>query len=176
MRLIVISGMPGSGKDEFIKTASDYGIPSASMGDLVREYHSRRSEEDRDLSVGQFASAERDRYGFDIWAKRILERAHGDVFLIDGCRSMDEVIIFRGMTPDVLIVGIFASPATRYKRLVERGRYDAPNDYDEFIQRDEREIGWGLAKILALADVMIVNESSLEEFRISVRYLMDGLR
>ena len=96
--------------------------------------------------------------------------------MIDGCRSMDEVRAYRNITDDVHIVGIFASPKTRYDRLVKRGRDDAPKNIEEFQERDNRELGWGLGETMALADRMIINESSLEEFKKNVKELMEGFR
>ena len=176
MKLIITTGMPGAGKEEFLMAASDSGIPFLRMGDIVREFHAKRSEEDKDLSVGQLANLDRQRYGFDIWAKRAMEKMYGDIFMIDGCRSMDEVRAYRNITDDVNIVGIFASPATRYERLVRRGRDDAPKNLKEFKERDDRELGWGLGETMALADRMIINESSLEEFKANVKRLMEDFR
>ena len=176
MKLILTTGMPGAGKEEFLLAASDSGIPFLRMGDIVREFHAKRSEEDRDLSVGQLANLDRQRYGFDIWAKRAMEKMYGDIFMIDGCRSMDEVRAYRNISDDVNIVGIFASPATRYDRLVKRGRDDAPKNIEEFQARDTRELGWGLGETMALADYMIINESSLEDFKRDVKKLMGDFR
>lgn len=175
MKLIITAGMPGAGKEEFLMAAQDSGIPFVRMGDIVREFYAKRSEEDRELSTGQFANIERDRYGFDIWAKRAVEKMYGNIFMVDGCRSMDEVRAYLGITDDVSVIGIFASPETRYARLVKRARDDAPKDIDEFKARDKREMGWGLAETMALADCMIVNESSLEDFRKAVKQLMKEL-
>lgn len=163
MRLIIIAGMPGAGKEEFLSATRRLGLPFLRMGDLVREFHSKRDPADGALSVGAFASAERDRHGFDIWAKRAMERMGGDVFVVDGCRSRDEVRAYQSLTDDV-VVAIHSSPETRYERLVKRGRDDAPANPSEFEARDAREIGWGLAETIVLADVMLVNEGSLEEF------------
>ena len=176
MKLIVVAGMPGAGKEEFLNVARDMGIPFLRMGDLVRELYPKRGDEDRDLTLGQFANIERERHGYNIWAKRALERMSGNIYLIDGCRSMDEVRAYRNITDDVNIVAIYASPKTRYDRLVKRGRDDAPNNIDEFNQRDNRELGWGLGETMALADVMIINESSLDEFKDNVRKLMEEFR
>jgi len=176
MKLIITTGMPGAGKEEFLIAASDSGIPFIRMGDIVREFHAKRSEEDKDLSVGQLANLDRQRYGFDIWAKRAMEKMYGDIFMIDGCRSMDEVRAYRNITDDVNIVAIFASPKTRYDRLVKRGRDDAPKNIEEFDERDKRELGWGLGETMAVADKMIINESSLEDFKESVRKLMEEYR
>jgi dephospho-CoA kinase len=146
------------------------------MGDLVREMYPNRCVEDADLNLGQFASAERDRHGYNIWAKRALERMSGDLYLIDGCRSMDEVEAYRGLTDDVNIVAIHTSPSVRYDRLVRRGRDDAPRNLEEFDARDTREIGWGLAMTIVLADNLIVNEGTLDEFRVSVNALLDRMQ
>ena len=89
---------------------------------------------------------------------------------------MDEVRAYRNISDDVNIVGIFASPATRYDRLVKRGRDDAPKNIEEFQARDTRELGWGLGETMALADYMIINESSLEDFKRDVKKLMEDFR
>ncbi len=176
MRLILTAGMPGAGKEEFLTAASDSGIPFLRMGDIVREFHAKRDEKDKDLTVGQFANIERERHGFDIWAKRAVEKMYGDIFMVDGCRSRDEVRAYLGITPDVTVIGIFASPTTRYDRLVKRGRDDAPKNMQEFEERDRREMNWGLAETIALADMMVINESSLDDFRKEVQRLMKVIR
>jgi len=165
MKLIVVAGMPGAGKEEFLNVAADMGIPFIRMGDLVRELYPQRSEEDRDLTLGQFANIERERHGYNIWAKRALERMSGNIYLIDGCRSMDEVEAYRSLSDDVNIVAIHAPPKIRYERLVKRQRDDAPRNIEEFNARDSREMGWGLADVIALSDHLILNDGSLEKFR-----------
>ena len=175
MKLIVIAGMPGAGKEELLNVAVERDIPFIRMGDLVREMYPKRGPDDADLNLGQFASAERERHGYNIWAKRALERMSGDIYLIDGCRSMDEVEAYRGLSDDVNIVAIHTSPAIRYDRLVKRGRDDAPRNIEEFKARDSREIGWGLAETIVLSDHLIVNEGTLDEFRASVNELLDRM-
>ena len=165
MKIIIVAGMPGAGKEEFLSVADSMGIPSARMGDAVREFYSRSAEHGAGVGIGEFASAERKRFGKNIWAQRTIERMRGDVFLVDGCRSMDEVRSFRELSGDVRIVGIHSPPELRYERLVRRGREDAPGSPEEFNVRDSREISWGLAEVIALSDVMMINASGLDEFR-----------
>ena len=165
MKLIVVAGMPGAGKEEFLNVARDMDIPFLRMGDLVRELYPKRGDEDRDLTLGQFANIERERHGYNIWAKRALERMSGNIYLIDGCRSMDEVMAYRSLSDDVNIIAIHAPPRIRYDRLVKRQRDDAPRNVEEFDARDSREMGWGLADVIALSDHLIVNDGSLEKFR-----------
>ncbi|MDR0509457.1 MAG: AAA family ATPase [Candidatus Methanoplasma sp.] len=164
MKIIIISGMPGAGKEEFLSTAGAMGLPFVRMGDVVREFYSGSSDQERGSSVGEFANAERERFGKNIWAKRVIEKMSGGVFIIDGCRSMDEIRSFRELSDDVLMVGIHAPPEQRHERLVKRGRDDSPKNLEEFNKRDSREISWGLAEVIALSDVMIINASGLDEF------------
>lgn len=175
MKLIVIAGMPGAGKEEFLNVVVRRGIPFIRMGDLVRELYPQRGPEDADLDMGQFASIERERYGYNIWAKRALERMEGDVYLIDGCRSLEEVDAYRGLSDDVDVVAIHTSPGVRYRRLVARGRDDAPRNIEEFEARDSREMGWGLSDTIVLSDHLIVNEGTLDEFRDSANALLDRM-
>ncbi|MDR2866217.1 MAG: AAA family ATPase [Methanomassiliicoccaceae archaeon] len=176
MRLIIVTGMPGTGKEEFLNVAVDMGIPFIRMGDVVRSSYVTRDASCEAMSVGEFAESERKRYGYDIWAKRSLERMNGPVFLVDGCRSIDEVNAFRPLTDDVIVVAIHSTPETRYERLVRRNRNDAPSTLQEFIERDDREIGWGLAKIIALADIMIPNDTTLEDLHEASRNVLERLR
>jgi len=176
MKLIIVTGMPGTGKEEFLNVASGMGIPFVRMGDVVREAYQSRDPASRESSVGAFAEAERKRYGYDIWAKRSLERMSGKVFLVDGCRSADEVQQFRKLTDDVTVVSISSSPEARYRRLIQRNRDDAPATLEEFVARDEREMGWGIAKLMALADVTVPNETTLEDFREASREALERLR
>ena len=173
MRLIVITGMPGSGKEELLNVAASMNVPFVRMGDVVREHHGRS---DKSLGIGEFAGRERELHGPDIWAKRCVEGASGTVFLIDGCRSLDEVMSFKGITEDVTTIAIHTSRRTRFERLVARGRNDAPSDMKEFDERDKREIRWGIAETIVLSDIMVINESTLEDFRRSCKAVLEGLR
>jgi len=176
MKIIIVTGMPGAGKEEFLSVADSMGIPFARMGDAVRELYPSSAECKNGLSIGQFANAERERHGKNIWAKRTIERMSGSLFLVDGCRSMDEVRSFRELSGDVRIIGIHSPPELRYKRLIERGREDAPKSAAEFEERDLREISWGLAVVIAMADIMIVNTSSLGDFRSASEKILRELR
>ncbi len=175
MRLIIVAGMPGAGKEELLTAAREEGLPFIRMGDLVREYYANSGQEAQGVSLGQFASDERQREGDDVWAKRALSRMSGDLTLVDGCRSMAEVRSFRALAETTLIVAIHASPAVRYDRLVRRARDDAPCDRTSFDARDSRELSWGIGEVIALADHMLDNMSSVDEFRARAAALLRSL-
>ncbi len=166
MFAVVVTGMPGAGKEGVVSRALAVGFSVYRMGDVVREFAKRDGVPPED--VGRYASAEREAEGRDVWARRVLDKVLSDsaeFVLIDGCRSDFEVSVFRrhfGQSMSVLAV--HSSPATRFERVVRRGRADAPRDRKEFDERDRRELEWGLGRVIALADHMIVNEGTVEDF------------
>ncbi|MDD2410665.1 MAG: AAA family ATPase [Candidatus Methanomethylophilaceae archaeon] len=175
MKIFIVTGMPGSGKEELLTVAREMDMPFLRMGDIVREHYADYRSE-KGLTIGEFADKARKKKGKDIWAKKALEKMTGGIFLVDGCRSMEEVDAFRTLSEDVYIIAIHSSPDTRYGRLVKRGREDAPREWVEFADRDTREISWGQAEVIALADIMFINESTLEDFHADVRKTLKELR
>lgn len=172
-RVFISAGMPGAGKEEFLVAIADMHLEILRMGDLVRE---EKKQQGVDIPTGIFAHRERLRHGNDIWAVRALKKMGTNPTVIDGCRSDDELKTFRAaLGGGVKVIAIHSDPVTRFRRLQLRGREDAPRDWDEFQERDEREMEWGLAKVIALADIMIVNDAALAEFHRRCREIMREL-
>lgn len=168
-RVIVLTGMPGAGKEEFVKVAMEKGYSIIRMGDVVREEARRRGTVMDDRGVGGFANLEREVHGPGIWAERCLKALGEGDTVIDGSRSLEELDIFRrSLGSGLRLVAIHSSPDQRFMRLQKRARYDAPQDRKEFRERDMRELGWGLGSLIAMADVMLVNDGTLELFRDTV--------
>jgi dephospho-CoA kinase len=175
MNVLIITGMPGAGKEELVSVALRLGYQVRRMGDVVREDAAKHNVPSQE--VGMFAHEERQRFGYEIWAKRIVPLVGEEETIIDGCRGMSEVGVFReNFGERVKVIAIHSAPSTRYPRLVKRGRPDMPKDLTEFEERDRRELSWGLGDTIALADRMLVNEGTLEEFRRDATALLRGLR
>ena len=89
---------------------------------------------------------------------------------------MDELDVFRqAFGEGVLLVAIHSSPASRYPRRQKRGRPDAPASWSEFEARDKRELSWGLGNLIAMADVMLLNDGKIEKFKARVKAFLTGL-
>ena len=179
MKLILITGMPGSGKDELCKVAAQMGVSVVRMGYLVRAEALKRRIHFSDSNVGGFAASERHKHGFGIWAERTLKHLDGglEIVLVNGIRCPEEVEVFRKGLPDsgVAVIALHSSPATRRERLMRRGRGDDVATDDEFAARDRRELEWGLGEVIACADEVLVNEGTLEELGANVRALIGRL-
>ena len=169
MKLIVTVGMPGSGKDELVGVAHSIGLATLKMGDLVRAEAARRGIAPNGSALSRLAAEEREKHGAAIWAQRALPRLTETKMLVDGCRSEAEITCFRHQFGDLFVLGIFSSPETRYERLRRRARSDDGTNLQEFFDRDQRELKFGIGSAFILSDGMLVNEGDLTAFRTSAR-------
>ncbi len=168
--LILLAGMPGSGKSIFALKAKEYGFGVVSLGDIVREEAIRRKLRLNSKNILSIAKELRKTYGKDIVARLALERILEmlntySIVIVDGIRNLEEVEFLKNnIDAELIIVSIHASPKTRFKRLIERGRSDDPKDWESFLNRDYEELSLGLGSVIALSDIMIINEGSIQEF------------
>jgi len=175
-RVICLTGMPGCGKEELVKVAHERGLAVVRMGDVVREEASRRGLKFSDESVGGMAHEERVKHGFGVWAERTIPRIRDEATVIDGIRGREELDVFRGAFGErLVVVAIHASPTVRYDRIRKRARGDDAVSWEEFLRRDDRELGWGLGEVIATADRMVVNEGGIEEMQERCRDLLDAV-
>jgi dephospho-CoA kinase len=168
--------MPGCGKEEAVAVGRELGFSIVRMGDVVREEAHRRGLPITDASVGGMADGERQAHGFGIWAERTLPRIRGERVLVDGLRGRAELDVFRKAFGEALVVvAVHASPKTRHERMLNRRRSDDAPTIDAVRARDLRELSWGLGDVVATADIMLVNEGSLEDFRRQARIALERL-
>ncbi len=180
--VIVVAGMPGSGKSVVSRAAKELGLPVYVMGDVVREEAARRGLEPTPANLNMVAKSLREEYGPTVVAERTAQKFQEgeEAVLVDGVRSLDEVRVFQRYG-DVVIVAVHASPRTRFERIRKRNRPGDPRTWEEFVSRDMTELGFGIGNVIALADYMIVNEEKsldevLEETRILLQEKILGKR
>jgi dephospho-CoA kinase len=146
------------------------------MGDVVRDEARKRGLQMDDASIGSLAASERQEHGATVWADRTLEMVKGDKCVIDGARSLDEVERFRlAFGQRLLLVAVFAPEMARYDRLSKRGRGDDPKSIDELRKRDKRELGWGLGNAFASADLVIINDATVDGFKEKAAKILERL-
>ncbi len=165
MVVIVVSGLPGAGKEEFVRVAVDKDFSIIRMGDVVRQHAMDLGLKMGDLSIGGHANSEREKHGKEIWAVRSMMELPNGNLIIDGCRSEYELAYFKKNIENMITVGIEASVETRFHRLVARKRDDDPTTMEDFQRREDRELGWGITDAVNNAQIKLGNDGSLEEFR-----------
>ncbi len=173
MKAVAFTGLPGSGKSEAVHVAEEAGLKVIKMGDEVRAEAARRKLLINDKNLGGIANEMREREGAGIWARRCLGKLKGDEVVIDGIRNIEEVETFRKNIDDFILIAIHASPKTRYERLTRRGREDDSLSLEDINRRDKRELGWGIGNVVSMADIILTNEGSLEEFRGKIKQILE---
>jgi dephospho-CoA kinase len=176
MVIVIVVGMPGSGKDVLLQSAIALGFGHIRMGDVVRNHAAKFELGVSDESIGGFASSERQKHGAAIWAERTLESMPKGNAIIDGSRSLDEINFFRNrLGDDLKVIAVHAPQETRFRRLQNRRRDDDPESLDDLIRRDNREMAWGLGRAIDTADIAIDNDAGLDEFRMRCQAILKSL-
>ena len=168
MKLVIVTGMPGAGKSGVAQAFHDTGIPVIVMGDVIRNETRKRGLEPNPENTKKVMLELREKNGPGAVALSCmddLKELDSETVIIEGCRSIAEIDVFDDCAEDVVTVCVHASPKERYKRLRERNREDAPPSWEIFRERDIREISVGLGGVIALSDIMLVNEGTLAEFQ-----------
>jgi len=176
--VIGVAGMPGAGKATIKATAENMGYSVVVMGDEIREETRRRGLEPTPENIGKIMLQLREEEGSSTVAKRCIPKivnAKSHIFFVDGVRSLDEVDEFKKHFNDFTLIVVHSSPETRFQRLSKRKRSDDPKGWDVFYQRDLRELSVGQGDVIALADHMIVNEGTYEEFKVKVLQVLEAV-
>ena len=145
------------------------------MGDEVRAEAKQRGLQPTPENVGKVMLQIRAEDGPEVLARRCIPKiraSDSSVVIIDGIRSMHEVQEYRKEFPKMRVMAVHASPKTRFRRLTKRGRSDDPQDWTTFVERDQRELGVGLGDVVATADLVVINEGTIEDFKNKLRYLL----
>ena len=164
MKVMGISGMPGSGKSIISDIAAERGAIIVSMGDIIREEAKKRGESSKETAKNL-----RKEFGEYIVSeltikkiKKIQEEGVENTIVVEGIRSLPEVEMFRENFDNFIILSIFANPKLRFERLKIRQREDDSDDYNVFKERDYTELKFGIGSVISLSDKLIINESDME--------------
>jgi len=172
LRLLAIIGMPASGKGEAISFFREKGFQVFSLGDAVREEADARGMEPNAENLAYLANHLREKFGQGVWAERTakkIEKSNYENIILDGVRGpMELSAIENSFSQKASIIAIHASQRTRHSRIMKRSRSDDTKNPEAIKARDERELGYGLGKLISLAGFMLVNEGSLEELRLAM--------
>lgn len=172
------AGMPGSGKATLKILAENKGYPVVVMGDEIREETKRRGLEPTPENIGKIMLEIREEEGPTAVVKRCLpkiENADSNIVLVDGIRSVPEMDEFRKHFKSFVLIAVHSSPEARFQRLSKRRRSDDPKGWGVFHERDIRELAVGQGNVIALADFMIVNEATYDEFKVKCQEVLDGI-
>lgn len=177
MRIMGISGLPGSGKSLVSDIATKKGAIIVSMGDIIRQEAKKRGESTKDTAKNL-----REEYGQYIVSeltikkiKQLQDEGIKNSIIVEGIRSHHEVEMFKESFDDFIILSIFANPSIRFERLQNRMREDDSKDYSEFQKRDQMELDFGIGNVISLSDKIIINETDLESYSQKINEFLEEI-
>ncbi len=154
------------------KFLGDHGFGIHSLSDAVREAATQFGLDHTRDSLIATGVRLRSEGGPGALARRILPRLRGrDV--VDSIRNPGEVAVLRTL-PRFLLLGIDAPQALRFERSLRRGRIGDGATLVEFARKEAlenstTEAGQQLLATLALADIVIDNDGSIDDLHRKVR-------
>jgi dephospho-CoA kinase len=162
MTIFIIVGMPASGKNIARTYAEQKNIAYFATGDIVREEVKKRGLEPNAENTAAVSTKLRGNDGMGV-TRIVLTAALAspcDIVFLEGMRSWPEVKLILEHT-DCKIIAFIAPKELRRQRIASRGRADdSPSAFEE---RDEREIAYGAAVPIALADAYILNTTTMDD-------------
>jgi len=179
--VIAVVGLCGSGKTVVSDHLASQGFHKIHFGDLTL-----RTLDERGLPTGednerQVREELREHFGMGVYAERALPEIDevleaGKKVLIDGLYSFEEYKVLKKRFGDgLLVVAVYAPPELRYARLAARP--ERPLSMTEAVERDMAEIEkLDKGGPIAMADVIIMNDSYLERLHERVNSVLAGQR
>ncbi len=162
MKIFVVVGMPASGKNTARMYADARGIPYFATGDVVRAEVASQGLEANAENTARISTEMRGSDGMGVTRRALAtaKAAGGGTVFLEGMRSWPEIELIREGA-ETVVMAFVAPRRLRLQRVVARGRAD--DSGDAFNARDSREIAYGTAIPIALADEYILNTGTMDD-------------
>lgn len=169
MKVVALVGMAGSGKSEVSRVFEGAGYKRVRFGDVTDEEVARRGLTLNEANEKLVRESLRLEHGPAVYAEMSTPKIDGYLessqVIIDGLYSWEEYLVLRKKyADDLVLVLVHSSSATRYSRLAKR--QIRPLTREEAVGRDGAEIeNINKGGPIAMADYVILNDSSFEELK-----------
>jgi dephospho-CoA kinase len=162
MKIFIIVGMPAAGKNIARLYAESQDMVYYATGDIVRAAVKQRGLEADAVNSSEVSDELRGEDGMGV-TRLALEQvlqSGAKVGFLEGMRSWPEIELIREKAEGIVVA--FLTPRNvRRERIVSRGREDdSPQAFDD---RDQRELAYGTAIPIAMADAYILNTRSVDD-------------
>ena len=178
--IIGLTGRMASGKGTMAEMLMEEGFRYFSCSDAIRDELKRRGIEESRENLTVAGNDLRRAFGPGALAIRILEQMEAGMhYIVDSIRNPAEVEVLRNCDHEFILVCVEADAASRYERLVERGRTGDVASLEAFKAQESRELSSDdpntqqLRATEVLADVVLANDGELPAFRAEVRAFLD---
>ena len=179
--LVGITGRNAAGKTTVVELLVNRGWFGCSCSDAIRTWLRDNGQEINRENLTQGGRTLRAEGGPGILAERLLNQIDPMVpTVIDSIRTPDEVQALRSRE-SFRLIEVVTPTELRWERMQTRGRVGDPTDYDAFLVQEEAEAvainsaGQALDATAALADILIVNDTGIDELNDAIDVLIESL-
>jgi len=170
-KIIGLTGTNGAGKGEAASFFQKKGYLYFSLSDIIREKLREKGQKITRNNLIKTGNQLREKFGPDILARLVMRNVKGHS-IIDSIRSPKEIQYLKRQKGFTLLA-IDAPVELRYKRVKNRGREESASTLQEFIKKEAEEMTFNeswqqLHNCIKMADYIISNNSSLEEFHVKL--------
>jgi dephospho-CoA kinase len=179
LKVVSIVGMAGSGKSEVARVFENSGFVKIRFGDITDDEVRKRGLDLNEKNERLVREELRQDHGMAAYAKLSIPRIDAALkssnVVLDGLYSWEEYILLKSRYGESLVlVAVWASPTKRHERLGKRPV--RPLTREEAAARDIAEIEKSnKGGPIAMADYIILNDSSLEALTEATRRLLTAL-
>ncbi len=179
--IIGLTGKNGSGKTEVSEYLKNRGFEYHSLSDEIRNEIRRRGLEITRDELIDIGNELRERYGPGVLAERILshlEQEHN--YVIDSIRNPNEVEVLK-RRKDFILLAVEADSHIRFERSLKRGRENAAESFEQFMEEETRELesdnpaNQQLHATQRKADRVLSNNGTIEELHRKLDKLLPPL-
>jgi dephospho-CoA kinase len=181
MKVIVLTGLTAAGKSSICHpTSSKFDIPLLETGTIIYETVKEKGLPITPENIKQ-VTMEGKNISDSYFTEKLVEFANQNyrsrpALFISGVRALSEVDYLKKVygKQNVLVIGFHASQDTRFNRLDNLDRKSqggakaledkALRNFDTFLEREKKELVFGIGTIFAMADVIISNDDKKYPF------------
>ena len=180
-RIIVVTGLPGSGKSEVSREIKRRKIPTFFTGSIIKNEVVRRGLNLSVESSEYIARELRKQYGPDAPIRMIehsIESAKAGLVCVDGPRNIKELDLLK-THGEVFLVVVESAKKLRYSRLRERASVRDPEKWERFLWRDRKELERGMRSLLRTKRYkryVIKNTGTVSELRTKVLKVLKSIK
>ena len=180
-KIIVVTGLPGSGKSEVSLEIKKNRIPTLFTGKVVRDEVQRRGLVLSAESSEYTARELRKKYGPDAPTRLVehkIDSMKSRIVCIDGPRSLRELEYLK-LFGDVYLVIVESAMKTRFTRLKKRGSPTDPEKWEKFLWTNKKELERGmktLARTKKYPKFVVKNIGTVTVLRKKVAAILKEIR
>ena len=178
--LVGLTGRNASGKTTVVQWFAGRGVRTVSCSDSIRAWLAEQGIEESREALIEGGRELRRRGGSGILAEMLLEALGGGDAVIDSIRTPGEVEALRARG-DFILIEVTAGADSRWARSQGRARPGDPADRATFVAQEESEevasdeAGQALVATAEMADLILINEGTVEGLHEDLENLLDRL-